>query len=52
MKNKPLTKQQKTAMKRHREHHTAAHMRHMTKKMMSGATVTEAHKSAMKKVGK
>ena len=52
MKNKPLTKQQKQALKRHREHHTAAHMRHMTRLMGQGASFTESHKSAMKKVGK
>lgn len=52
MKAKPLTKRQTETMKKHKKHHTAAHMKHMTKMMGRGATFGEAHKSAMKKVGK
>tara|TARA_B100001248_G_C27397116_1_gene466346 strand:+ start:2831 stop:2983 length:153 start_codon:yes stop_codon:yes gene_type:complete len=46
-----LTKRQKETMKKHSKHHTKAHMDFMTKKMMGGATFTQAHKMAMKKVG-
>ena len=49
---KQLTKRQKATMKRHSEHHTKKHMDFMTKKMMDGSTFTQAHKLAMKKVGK
>ena len=49
---KELTKRQQATMKRHSEHHTKKHMEFMTKKMMDGSTFTQAHKLAMKKVGK
>jgi len=39
-------------MKKHSVHHTKKHMNFMTKKMMDGSTFTQAHKLAMKKVGK
>ena len=39
-------------MKKHREHHTKKHMDMMTKSMRAGKTFTQAHKEAMKKVGK
>ena len=47
-----LTKSQQNAMKKHSKHHTKKHMDFMTKKMMDGSTFTQAHKLAMKKVGK
>ena len=47
-----LTKRQKTAMRRHKKHHTAKHMTTMRKAMRKGKTFTQAHKLAMKKVGK
>ena len=47
-----LTKRQKAAMTKHKVHHTAKHMREMTKLMNQGKTFTAAHKLAMKKVGK
>jgi len=50
-KKKQLTDRQKATMKKHRKHHTKAHMDFMTKKMMGGSTFTQAHKMAMKKVG-
>jgi|TARA_R110000851_G_scaffold205449_1_gene357464 hypothetical protein len=47
-----LTTRQKSAMAKHKEHHTAKHMTEMRKLMNKGKTFTEAHKSAMKKVGR
>ncbi len=49
---KELTKRQKEAMKKHSVHHTKKHMDFMTKKMMDGSTFSQAHKLAMKKIGK
>ena len=49
---KALTPRQKTALKRHAKHHTAKHMTFMRKEMVKGKTFTQAHKLAMKKVGK
>jgi len=51
-KKKALTVRQKAAMKNHAQHHTAKHMREMTKLMLGGSTFTAAHKKAMKKVGR
>ena len=47
-----LTARQQTAMKRHAEHHSNKHMTEMRKAMKSGKTFTQAHKAALKKVGK
>ena len=47
-----LTKRQEDALKRHKQHHTAKHMTFMRKEMRKGKTFTQAHKEAMKKVGK
>ena len=47
-----LTKRQKDALKRHKAHHTPKHMAYMRKVMRNGKTFTQAHKEAMKKVGK
>ena len=49
---KQLTQRQKDTLKRHQKHHTAKHMTEMRKMMRAGKTFTQAHKSAMKKVGK
>jgi len=49
---KALTKRQETALQEHSAHHTKAHMTEMKKLMRSGKTFTQAHKDAMKKVGK
>ena len=49
---KELTKRQKETMKKHSVHHTKKHMDFMTKKMMDGSTFSQAHKLAMKKIGK
>tara|TARA_R100001510_G_scaffold57797_1_gene67985 strand:- start:9679 stop:9903 length:225 start_codon:yes stop_codon:yes gene_type:complete len=51
-KRKGLTIRQKKTMKRHSEHHSDKHMALMTRLMISGRSFTEAHKAAMKKVGK
>ena len=49
---KKLTKRQEEALERHSIHHTKKHMNEMRKLMLGGKTFTEAHKMAMKKVGK
>ena len=49
---KALTPKQKAALKRHAKHHTAKHMTSMRKDMRPGKTFTQAHKKAMRKVGK
>jgi len=51
-KAKQLTKRQTDALKRHRVHHTAKHMAEMKRSMLSGSTFAEAHRKAMKKVGR
>ena len=43
---------QRDTLARHRKHHTAKHMAEMRKYMKSGDTFTQAHKKAMKKVGR
>ena len=48
----PLTKRQTSTLKKHSPHHTKKHMTEMKKHMNKGKTFTEAHKIAMKKVGK
>ena len=47
-----LTSRQKTAMRRHKTHHTAKHLRSMTTAMRKGKTFTQSHKIAMKKIGR
>lgn len=39
-------------MKRHRRHHTRKHMAFMRKEMLKGKTFTQAHRLAMRKVGR
>tara|TARA_R100000231_G_C5280560_1_gene151476 strand:+ start:206 stop:391 length:186 start_codon:yes stop_codon:yes gene_type:complete len=48
---KGLNKRQKSAMRRHKTHHTAKHLRSMVRSMKRGKTFTQSHKLAMKKVG-
>ena len=50
--NGKLTQRQKDTMKRHSKHHTKKHMDNMTKLMKEGKTFGEAHKIAMKKIGR
>tara|TARA_R100000664_G_C2752434_1_gene139732 strand:- start:1648 stop:1839 length:192 start_codon:yes stop_codon:yes gene_type:complete len=47
-----LTDRQKVTMSKHSVHHTKKHMQVMANAMRKGKTFTEAHKMAMKKVGK
>lgn len=47
-----LTDRQKATMRKHAAHHTKKHMDLMTKLMLEGKTFGQAHKDAMKKVGK
>tara|TARA_Y100001970_G_scaffold287847_1_gene413528 strand:- start:330 stop:515 length:186 start_codon:yes stop_codon:yes gene_type:complete len=47
-----LTSRQKAAMRRHKTHHTAKHLRSMATAMRKGKTFSQSHKIAMKKVGK
>ena len=47
-----LTARQKSTMAKHKEHHTAKHMKEMRKLMNQGQSFTASHKIAMKKVGK
>ena len=45
-------KRQETALNAHSEHHSKKHMSFMRKLIKEGATFTESHKKAMKKIGK
>tara|TARA_R100000995_G_scaffold63390_1_gene32745 strand:- start:449 stop:622 length:174 start_codon:yes stop_codon:yes gene_type:complete len=47
-----LNARQMKAMRKHSKHHTAKHLRSMARAMKKGRTFTQAHKSAMKKVGR
>jgi hypothetical protein len=47
-----LTPKQKALMKKHKIHHSTKHIASMNKSMLAGKTFTQAHKIAMKKVGK
>ena len=47
-----LNARQMKAMRKHSKHHTAKHLRSMARAMKNGRTFTQAHKSAMKKVGR
>lgn len=50
-KTKPLTKRQKTTLKKHSSHHTPKHMASMKKNMKKGKSFTKSHNMAMKKAG-
>tara|TARA_Y100001973_G_C5206932_1_gene342166 strand:+ start:761 stop:991 length:231 start_codon:yes stop_codon:yes gene_type:complete len=47
-----LKPRQAMAMKRHSVHHTGKHIRMMVTAMKKGATFSQSHKMAVKKVGK
>ena len=47
-----LTKRQQQTMKKHSKHNSKKHMQYMHNSMRRGATYTQAHNRAMKKVGK
>ena len=51
-KKKALTSRQQSTLKRHSTHHSSKHMAEMRKAMKAGKTFGQAHKAAMKKVGK
>tara|TARA_Y100001951_G_C11144097_1_gene185315 strand:+ start:95 stop:256 length:162 start_codon:yes stop_codon:yes gene_type:complete len=51
-KQKGLTKRQQDTMKKHSVHHSKKHMDLMKKLMIKGKTFGEAHKTAIKTVGK
>tara|TARA_R110002012_G_scaffold279111_1_gene467032 strand:- start:2410 stop:2571 length:162 start_codon:yes stop_codon:yes gene_type:complete len=51
-KTKVLTKRQMDTLKRHEKHHSKKHINEMKVAMKKGKTFTQAHKAAMKKVGK
>ena len=52
VKVKGLTSRQATTLKKHSVHHTKKHIKAMVDAMNKGATFTQSHKLAMKKVGK
>lgn len=52
MAKKQLTSKQKATMKKHSKHHTKKHMKAMNTDMKKGKTFVQAHRKAMKKVGK
>lgn len=47
-----LTKRQKLTLVKHKKHHSKKHMNFMKDKMQQGNSFTQAHKLAIKKVGK
>tara|TARA_R100000700_G_scaffold38346_1_gene49549 strand:- start:362 stop:544 length:183 start_codon:yes stop_codon:yes gene_type:complete len=49
---KDLTARQRKTMNSHARHHSLKHMREMAKDMKKGKTFGQAHRSAMRKVGK
>ena len=49
---KDLKPRQKKTMNRHARHHSLKHMREMARAMKKGATFSNAHSTAMRKVGK
>ena len=51
-KTKVLTKRQIDTLKKHKKHHSKKHINEMKAAMKKGKTFTQAHKVAMKKVGK
>ena len=48
---KGLTDRQIETLKKHSKHHTAKHMKAMIDDMLNGATFSQSHKKAQKKVG-
>ncbi len=49
---KGLNTRQKKTMRKHARHHSLKHMRQMASAMKKGKTFSQAHRSAMRKVGK
>tara|TARA_R100001443_G_C3312213_1_gene168015 strand:+ start:353 stop:511 length:159 start_codon:yes stop_codon:yes gene_type:complete len=52
MKRSQLTLRQKNTMQKHSKHHSKKHLAFMKSLMLKGTSFSEAHKKAMKKVGK
>tara|TARA_B100001057_G_scaffold251061_1_gene251276 strand:- start:963 stop:1121 length:159 start_codon:yes stop_codon:yes gene_type:complete len=52
MKRPQLTLRQKNTMQKHSKHHSKKHLDFMKSLMLKGTSFSEAHKKAMKKVGK
>ena len=52
MKYAKLTERQNKTMEKHKKHHSKKHMVSMAKAMAKGTSFTNAHKKAMKSVGK
>ena len=49
---KDLTPRQQKTMNSHARHHSLKHMRSMANSMKKGSTFAEAHRKAMRSVGK
>jgi len=49
---KQLNTRQKKTMRKHAKHHSMKHMKDMASSIKKGKTFSQAHKSAMRKVGK
>tara|TARA_R100000655_G_scaffold15198_1_gene33861 strand:+ start:8 stop:190 length:183 start_codon:yes stop_codon:yes gene_type:complete len=49
---KDLTARQKKTMNAHARHHSLKHMRSMANSMKKGSTFAQAHRKAMRSVGK
>ena len=47
-----LNRRQKKTLQKHSKHHTKKHMNEMIKSMKTGVKFDNAHKKALKKVGK
>jgi len=47
-----LTQEQKDKLEKHKVHHSNKHLASMRMAMLKGSTFDEAHKKAMKSVGK
>jgi hypothetical protein len=47
-----IGKKQEAALKAHSDHHSKKHMSFMRRLIKEGATFSESHKKAMKKIGK
>lgn len=52
MKRQALTLRQAKTMKKHAKHHSKKHLAFMKAQMLKGVSFSQAHKEAIKKVGK
>jgi hypothetical protein len=51
-KMKPLTLKQRSALRQHSQKHTSKHMSYMRDRMKKGDTLKNAHRKAMRRVGR